>query len=165
MDKQTITYRRQIRYLTVFFMLSLTISGLTAMPAREGVGWLVSVVPQSWAIQAYLMSIREALYRCDSWLFYGYDWLAFAHIVIAVLFIGVLRDPVRNIWVVEWGMIACMMILPFAFVMGQVRGIPLWWRLVDGSFGLVGIIPLWFIRDRIRRLEHIISIERLNTIF
>lgn len=166
MDKQTIRYRRQIRYMIVFFMVSLTISGLTAMPAREGVSWLVSVVPQSWTmIQAYLMSVREALYQCNSMLFYGYDWLAFAHIVIAVLFIGVLRDPVRNIWVVEFGMIACVMILPFAFVMGEVRGIPVWWRLVDCSFGVVGIIPLWFVRDRIHRLEHTISIERLNTVF
>ena len=69
----------------------------------------------------------------------GFDWLAFAHVVIAILFIGVLRDPVRNIWVVEFGMIACILILPFAFVMGHERGIPLWWQLIDCSFGVFGM--------------------------
>jgi len=32
---------------------------------------------------------------------YGTDWLAFAHFVIAIAFIGPWRDPVRNVWVVE----------------------------------------------------------------
>jgi hypothetical protein len=40
-------------------------------------------------------------------LFYGYDWLAFAHFVLAILFIGPLRDPVKNKWVIEFGIIAC----------------------------------------------------------
>jgi hypothetical protein len=31
------------------------------------------------------------------WLAYGTDWLAFAHIVIAVFFIGPFVDPVQNI--------------------------------------------------------------------
>ena len=38
-------------------------------------------------------------------LAYGTDWLALGHIAIAIAFIGPLRDPVRNIWVVEFGMI------------------------------------------------------------
>jgi hypothetical protein len=58
---------------------------------------------------------------------YGTDWLAFAHLVIAVAFWGPLRDPVRNIWVIEWGMIACVGIVPLALFAGPVRDIPLWW--------------------------------------
>jgi hypothetical protein len=34
------------------------------------------------------------------------------------------RDPVRNVWVVEMGMIACALVLPVALGLGQVRHIP-----------------------------------------
>lgn len=37
---------------------------------------------------------------------YGTDWLAFAHLVLAVLFIGIIKDPV-NVWVLQFGLIAC----------------------------------------------------------
>jgi hypothetical protein len=50
-------------------------------------------------------------------------------------------------------MIACVLILPFAFVMGHQRGIPLWWQLIDCSFGVFGIIPLWYVRNLILQLE------------
>ena len=162
----TTNLRKQISYLTWFFMISLAISGLTAIPAREGIAFLLDTVPTSWTtVYAFLMYIREALFSCNSVLFYGYDWLAFAHIVIAVLFYGVIKDPVRNIWVVEFGMIACMMVIPFAFVMGSVLGIPVWWRLIDSSFGVVGIIPLWLVRRKIQTLQILIEGERLNIIF
>lgn len=85
-------------------------------------------------------------------LFYGTDWLAFAHLVIAVAFIGPLRDPVRNIWVVEFGMIACVMVIPPALICGPMRGIPFFWRLIDCSFGVFGIIPLYLARRMIRRV-------------
>jgi hypothetical protein len=84
---------------------------------------------------------------------YGTDWLAFAHFVIAIAFIGPWRDPVKNVWVIEFGMIACVLVIPFALVMGQIRGIPLGWRLIDCSFGVVGFVPLWFVRRRIHALE------------
>ena len=75
-------------------------------------------------------------------LFYGTDWLAFGHLVIAIVFLGPLRDPVRNIWVIEWGMIACVLVIPTAMLCGPIRGIPFWWRLIDCSFGIFGILPL-----------------------
>jgi hypothetical protein len=166
MNNKTIKLRRQINYLTIFFMVSLALSGITAIPARTGVCFLLEVVPASWTfVHDYLMYIREALFSCNSILFYGFDWLAFAHILIAILFYGVIRDPVRNIWVVEFGMIACMLIIPFAFVMGSFRGIPVWWRLVDCSFGVFGIIPLWFVRNRVGELQKLIESEKLNIIF
>ena len=84
---------------------------------------------------------------------YGYDWLAFAHIVIAVAFIGPLRDPVRNKWVVEFGMIACVMVVPLAFIAGAARGIPVYWRLIDCSFGIIGFVPLRICHAKISRLE------------
>ena len=166
MDNRTIILRRQISYITWFFMVSLAASGLTAMPVRTGIVFLLDIVPASWtSVYSFLMYIREAIWSCNGVLFYGFDWLAFAHIVIAILFYGVIKDAVRNIWVVEFGMIACMLIIPFAFVMGSIRGIPLWWRLVDCSFGVFGIMPLWYVRSKIKELQKYIESERLNTIF
>ncbi len=166
MNTKTIKLRRQINAVTIFFMISLALSGITAIPAREGVSFLLQVVPPTWTFAYdYLRYIREALFSCDSILFYGFDWLAFAHILIAILFYGVIRDPVRNIWVVEFGMIACILIIPYAFVMGSFRGIPIWWRLIDCSFGVFGIIPLWFVYSRVGELQKQIESEKLNTIF
>jgi hypothetical protein len=86
-------------------------------------------------------------------LAYGTDWLAFAHIAIAVAFIRPLRDPIKNIWVIEFGMIVCILIAPWAFIFGVVRAIPLVWTLIDTSFGIFRVIPLWLIHRDILRLS------------
>jgi len=83
---------------------------------------------------------------------YGTDWLAFGHFVIAIAFLGALRDPVRNLWVIEFGMIACILVVPMALIFGLIRGIPLLWRLIDTSFGIFGIIPLWISRRYVLRV-------------
>jgi Na+/alanine symporter len=84
---------------------------------------------------------------------YGTDWLAFAHIIIAVSFIGPFRDPVRNIRVIHYAMIACVFILPLAMICGEIRSIPFAWRLVDCCFGVFGIIPLIAIHKMTKALE------------
>jgi hypothetical protein len=86
-------------------------------------------------------------------LFYGTDWLAFGHVVIAVAFLGALRDPVRNRWLFDFGLVACAMVIPWAFVFGTVRGIPVWWRLIDCAFGVCGAVPLWWCRRWVKELE------------
>jgi hypothetical protein len=86
-------------------------------------------------------------------LHYGTDWLAFAHIVIAVGFYGPYQNPVRNVWVIEWGMIACVLIIPLAFICGYIRQIPLAWQLIDCSFGVFGLIPLRIVYLKIKQLE------------
>jgi hypothetical protein len=63
---------------------------------------------------------------------------------------GAIRDPVRNIWVVEFGIIACLAIVPFVLVFGRLRGIPWFWQCVDMSFGLFGLVPLWVARSHHR---------------
>ena len=63
------------------------------------------------------------------------SWRTGANLVIALVFWGCLRDPVRNVWVVDFGMIACAAVIPFALVSGRLRGIPWFWQGVDMSFG------------------------------
>jgi hypothetical protein len=41
--------------------------------------------------------------------------------VLAILFIGPLRDPVKNKWVIEFGVIACILIIPFAMIAGTFQ--------------------------------------------
>jgi hypothetical protein len=88
-------------------------------------------------------------------LAYGTDWLAFAHLVIAIVFVGPYRDPVRNKWVITFGLIACAGVIPLALIAGQIRAIPVAWRLIDCSFGVFGGIPLLVCRRQIHALEGI----------
>lgn len=146
----------------------LVLSGATALPLETELRWLAGwlgvdgvggLVPAGWVpegLAAWVGRVRDALVETNArhpFLAYGTDWLAFAHFVIAVAFIGPLRDPVRNVWVVEFGLVACVLVVPFALVMGGVRGIPIGWRLIDCSFGVFAFFPLWWCRARILRLE------------
>ena len=109
-------------------------------------------------VQSWMEKLQEGINETADkypFLFYGYDWLAFAHFVIAILFIGPLRDPVKNIWVIEFGMIVCLLIIPFALVAGHFRGIPFWWRLVDCSFGIIGLWLLIIMYKKIGQLEKV----------
>jgi hypothetical protein len=149
---------RRIRTAIVFFMIVLALSGITAFPLETELHWLLryqQYIPKTLA--AFITRVYDALRdtnRRYPMLAYGYDWLAFAHLVIALFFIGPLKDPVRNIWVIEWGMIACVAIIPLAFIAAPIRGIPLYWTLIDCSFGIIGIIPLYVVWKWIKKLEN-----------
>jgi hypothetical protein len=148
---------KKIRATIIFFMIALMLSGITAFPLETELRWLLqfrSGMPEGLGI--FINKVYAALHDTNlhyPMLAYGYDWLAFAHIVIALFFIGPLKDPVRNIWVIEWGMLACMAIIPLAFIAGAVRGIPFYWKCIDCSFGVLGIIPLYLVWRWIKRLE------------
>jgi hypothetical protein len=152
--------RRRIKFLTWIFIIGLILSGATAIPLPTEVDWLVKITnarqlvetPAStsapaWAV--WLVRIQGDLRDLATYLpvmFYGTDWLAFGHFMIALVFVGALRDPVRNAWLFTFGMIACICVIPYALVFGAIRGIPFWWRLIDCSFGIFGIVPVWFCR-------------------
>src|SRR5579871_5083209 len=95
----------------------------------------------------WILRVRDALnttYSAYPFMAYGTDWLAFGHFVIAIAFVGALRDPVRNRWLYLFGMISCVLVISYAAVCGAMRGIPFYWRLIDCSFGVFGFVPLWF---------------------
>lgn len=156
--------RRRVRWFTSFFILGLVVSGATAIPLNWELGWLVDwfglAGQTSGATTSemgrWLLKVHEALQDTGSkhpLLFYGTDWLAFGHFVIAIAFVGALRDPVRNRWLFDFGLIACVLVIPFALGFGALRGIPFWWRLIDCSFGVGGFVPLWFCRKWAREIE------------
>jgi hypothetical protein len=155
---------RTIRFWLAIFMLGLVVSGLTAFPLRSELDWLVSILgaprlrPMAdathllgWLARvAFALSVTDRSYP---FLAYGTDWLAFAHLVIALAFIGPWRDPLRNRWVIGWGLMACAGVIPLAMLAGAARGIPFAWRLVDCSFGVVGCLPLLRCEQVLARLE------------
>jgi hypothetical protein len=151
---------KQIRGWIIFFMIALFLSGLTAMPLEAELSFLSRCFSSQTFIGAWIEKVYLAVANMNSqypFLAYGYDWLAFAHFVLAILFIGPLKDPVRNKWVIEFGMIACLLIIPFAFLAGHFRGIPIGWRLIDCAFGVVGLIPLSICLSKIKQEERVVN--------
>ena len=147
---------RLVRILLLGFMIALFLSGLTAIPVDVELRFLLRYVPTPPGVEVWLERVLAAYTEVKAshpFLLYGYDWLAFAHFVLAILFIGPYRDPVRNIWVIEFGMIACMLVLPLAFIAGHFRGIPMGWQLIDCSFGVLGFIPLYICYSRLKKAE------------
>jgi hypothetical protein len=144
---------RAVRVWLAVFMAGLVVSGVTAFPLVHEVRWL-DALAHSGAVRpaaerAHLLPwierVDAALGATNArypFLQYGTDWLAFAHLAIAVAFIGPWRDPVRNAWVITFGLMACVGVVPLALLAGAARGIPIGWRLVDCSFGVVGCVPL-----------------------
>ncbi|HEU4472008.1 MAG TPA: hypothetical protein VFR58_13040 [Flavisolibacter sp.] len=161
---------RIIRRLLAFFMAALFLSGATAIPVDAELSLLLKWVSKDGFLYPWLQKVLVAyrdVQEKHPFLLYGYDWLAFAHFVLAILFIGPYRDPVKNIWVLEFGLIACVLVLPLAFIAGAFRGIPLGWQLIDCAFGIIGFIPLWICRVRTLRLaamkNHSTAILRNST--
>ena len=164
MSETRASITRRVRVLLIVFVVGLVLSGLTAFPLQSELRILCSLLgidPQAppgtyVGLQHWLATVASALqevYAKYPFMAYGTDWLAFAHLVIAVAFIGPIRDPVRNIWVVTFGLIACLCVIPLALVAGAVREVPLYWRLIDCSFGVFGAIPLWLARRNIVQLQ------------
>ena len=156
----TVTKQKNIKHIRITltaFIILLLLSGITAFPIETELAALMhfkSLLPVT--MQSWLTTIHEAVASTNKaypYLSYGTDWLAFAHIVIAVVFIGPFKDPVKNIWVIEFGMIACVMVFPLAFIAGPIRGIPFYWQLIDCSFGIFGFIPLFVCHRKIKILE------------
>jgi len=104
----------------------------------------------------WVMKVRDGLeqtYKNYPFIAYGTDWLAFGHIIIALFFIHPLRDPIRykgNYDVAVW---ASVLVIPLAFFCGLIREIPVYWRLVDCAFGVVALIPLFYIKALINSVE------------
>jgi hypothetical protein len=160
----------RIRFWLAVLIAGLALSGITAFPLQTELGWLVSLLHASWlkpiaestGLLPWIARVNEGLTTTNAhypFLAYGTDWLAFAHLAIAVAFIGPFIDPVRNEWIITFGLIACGGVIPLALVAGHIRGIPIAWRLIDCSFGVFGAIPLLLCKRHIVELEHTEKVE------
>lgn len=162
MDKGKAEILGRIRLWLGLFMVGLALSGITAFPLVHELRLLDSWIGEGTDMAKHLPELARWISRVHAgleetalefpFIAYGSDWLAFAHIVLAISFWGALRDPVRNIWGIEFGMIACVATFPLAFICGPIRGIPIYWILIDCSFGTVGLVPLMLARRGALRL-------------
>ena len=156
---------KKIRIALLFFIITLFLSGATVIPIGSELQFLLNNTPANTDLQYWLSKVLSAyIFTKQQYPFflYGYDWLAFAHFVLAILFIGPYKNPLRNIWVIEFGLIACLLVIPFAFIAGHFRGIPVGWRLIDWSFGVFGFALLWYCFSRLKLIFPSISKNQLH---
>jgi hypothetical protein len=155
---------RRYRLVLGIFIVGLVLSGVTAFPLLhelELLGQMLGIGADAPAasqqgLAYWIATVRDGLratYASYPWLAYGTDWLAFGHIIIALFFVGAWRDPVANAWVLKVGLVACAGVIPLALICGPIRGIPVYWRLIDCSFGIFGALPLWYCLQLTARLR------------
>lgn len=156
--------RRRVRAALGVFIAGLVVSGVTAFPLVTEVEILCRMfgvddpaAPFPAALREWLGTVREGLRHTSvhyPFLFYGTDWLAFSHLVIAGFFVPPLRDPVRYVGNLHVGLWACAGVLVLAAICGPLRGIAWWWwGLADCAFGVFAAPLLLYALRQVRRLE------------
>lgn len=154
---------KQIRAAILVVIMGLILSGVTAFPLLHEMNLLATMLagqsrdPAAHdGLEKWILTVREGLevtYQKYPFIAYGTDWLAFAHLMIALFFILPWRDPVRYEGVLKMGVAMCLLVIPLAFICGPIRGIPLGWRLIDCSFGVLCLPFLWFALWKIREMR------------
>ena len=143
------------------FIAGLVLSGVTAFPLLHELRLLAHLLgadsggtPTDFTF--WILTVRDGLedtYAHYPWIAYGTDWLAFGHLVIAGFFIGPMIHPTSSRANLYTGIFACLAVIPLALICGPIRGIPFYWRLIDCSFGVIGIMPLIYCLRLVKRIE------------
>ena len=138
------------------FIFGLILSGLAALALEPETallnrlfGLTASVDPASFffKLRVFITTLHYAVH--DTYLrfpFFGYntDWLGFSHLVIAACFVLPLVDPVRYRAILHIGLLACAGVIVVGMISGLIRSSPLFWTLIDCSFGIIGAILLLY---------------------
>jgi hypothetical protein len=152
------------RVSLVLFLIGLIFSGLSAFPLLteirilsrflgidEPSRYLAFTGLSHWI--AFVHFGLEETYERFPFFGYGTDWLAFGHLASAAFFIRPLRHPLDSDWVLKTGLWICGAVIPVAFIAGQVRGIPVYWSLLDSAFGVFGSLPLFYCLRISRKMQ------------
>ncbi len=128
------------------FIVGLALSGVTAWPLNWELEvlhrWLSPHRAQFPGTFEWISRVKIGLDQTAvqfPFLAYGFDWLAFALVMMAAAFVGPFREPVRQRFILEWGIFCCFAVIPVAFICGPIRGIPLGWTFVDCAFSVVAL--------------------------
>lgn len=155
---------RRYRLSLGAFIVGLVLSGITAFPLLTELRLVARVLgiaqPADYAqltglshwIARVLFALEQTA-RDHPFLAYGTDWLAFGHLCIAVFFIRPWFKPLDSDWVLRCGLVCCAAVIPTALIAGHIREIPLYWRLIDCSFGVFGALPLLYCLSLSRRMQ------------
>jgi hypothetical protein len=145
-EKKTLL-ERKIRMATWVTIIGLVINGLTALSLSRDLSVALSfksLLPDSF--YNWFVTVQAAVTDTKAhyaFMLYGYDWLGFAHLFIAIAFIGVLKDPIKNEWVVQFGMIVSALTVVIALLFERLRDIPFTWSMVDVVIGIGAFIILY----------------------
>lgn len=161
-DSRSVIFRFRVAML--LFIIGLVVSGVTAFPLLWELRILCDLLDVGSAtspeghqgMEFWILTVRHGLettYASYPWIGYGTDWLAFGHLVIAGFFIGPMIHPATSRSAIYTGIAACIAVIPLAMICGPIRGIPFWWRIIDCSFGIIGILPLLYCLTLLKRLE------------
>jgi hypothetical protein len=151
---------KRAKWMLAIVAFGLFVSGVTVWPAVLELKLAVSILwgdaaPTS-ALHSFILEAIEGLeYVGENYpfLLYAHNWLAFAHIMLAILFAGAIRDPVRNVWIVQAGLIICALILVLAIFAIPARVFPSSWFWIDFAFAPGAALPLWIALRDIRKAE------------
>jgi hypothetical protein len=144
---------KSIRIHLAGFTALLVLSGISAFPVITEIDFLfnnIDIFPRF--MLEWIAWLHYVIHETPRLMFYGTDWLAFAHIVIGLFFIPVYIDPVKYKINLRIGMAACFLVFPLAFICGPIRGIPFFHQLIDCCFGLLGFLYLYYILRKINTL-------------
>ena len=158
MDRPSAKALRRPRIMLAVVALGLFLSGVTIWPWDPELRLVLFILdalggpqPLVETLQGILADMRR-LREEQSFVLYVADWLAYAHLVLAALFLMAMKDPVRNILVVRFGILCSLTVPILAVVCIPLRGLPLFWIAIDSSFALAAA-PLWIALRDLKRLE------------
>lgn len=150
------TYNRQllfrIRALLILFIIGLIFSFQMILFVEPEIVWISKTFGTESTLGQFLPAVAQwvevlELSITDTYakypaIAYCMDYLALSQLVIALFIAGAVKDPVKNIWIINAALLSCIIMLPFAYLSGCIRGIPTFLTTVDASFAILGIIPL-----------------------
>ena len=156
----------RIRLCLCLVMAGLVLCGVAASsPVRSTQSMLDLLVRSAHfgtgtPVYVWLFEVHRTLAAATvstPFIAYATDLVALAHIMLALALVGPYRDPSRNQWVVSFALLCCAAVALLAFTAGPIRGIPLFWRLVDSSFAVLCALPLVLCRHYTHLLQHLDS--------
>jgi len=149
---------KRAKWMLGIVAFGLVVSGITIWPAVPELKIAVRIVwgdsQPAGVLHSFVLQAIEGLESVEAkhpFMLYAHDWLAFAHIVLAIMFAGAIRDPVRNVWIVQCGLIMCALVPVLAGICIPIRELPLVWFWIDFTFAPAAALPLWIALRNIRR--------------
>lgn len=160
------TNLRKAKIMLGLIVFGLLVSAITIWPAVPELKFVIKIIGDNtnragelYQFLSQALNGLEIINDTNPYMLYAHDWLAFAHIVLAILFAGAIRDPVRNIWIIQCGLIMCALVPVLAGICIPLRGLPCWWFLIDSSFAPAAAIPLWIALKAVKKIEALQAIK------
>ena len=151
---------KRAKLMLAIVCFGLLVSGITVWPAVPELKLAVHIAwgdgPPTGVLHSFVLKAIEGLESVEAnypFMLYAHDWLAFAHIVLAILFAGAIRDPVKNVWIVQCGLIMCALIPALAGICIPLRSLPMYWFWIDFAFAPAAALPLWIALIDIKKAE------------